>query len=45
MFKFVSAGQYTPLHRAAMNCHVETAQLLVEKGADISIKDNDGVSQ
>ena len=43
MFKFVSPGQRTPLHWAATEGEEGTAQFLVEKGADINIKDSFGV--
>ena len=42
-FKFVSSHQWTPLHWAADQGHVQTAQLLVGKGADINAQDSDGV--
>lgn len=37
--------QWTPLHLAATSGHVDTAQLLVDKGANINSKDNGGVSK
>ena len=42
---FVSPRQMTPLHFAARQGHAGTAQLLVEKGADINVKDSDGVRE
>ena len=35
----------TPLHDAACEGHVHVVRCLVEQGADINIKDNDGVSE
>ena len=35
--------QWTPLHWAAREGKVGTVQLLIEKGVEINIKDNDGV--
>ena len=35
----------TPLHKAAIKGHVDTVQCLFDKGADIHIKDDDGVSE
>ena len=40
-----SPNQVTPLHRAAGEGKGGTVQLLVEKGADINVKDNDGVRE
>ena len=40
MFNFVSPRQKTPLYFAAEQGDVGTAQFLVEKGADINVKDN-----
>ena len=45
MFKFVSPHQQTPLHWAAGEGEEDTVQLLIEKGADINIKDNLGVRE
>ena len=39
-----SALQMTPLHWAAEKGHANTVHCLVEKGADINIKDGSGVS-
>ena len=41
----LSPNQDTPLHLAVLNGHTDTVQYLTEKGADINIKDNDGVSE
>ena len=35
-----SPHQWTPLHRAALEGEEDTVQLLIEKGADINIKDD-----
>ena len=32
----------TPLHKAASNGHIETVKLLISKGADVNIKDENG---
>ena len=37
--------QRTPLHWAAIQGEVSTVQLLVEKGANINVKDNYGVRE
>ena len=42
MFRFVSPHQRTPLHLAAGE---GTTHILIEKGADINIKDSDGVRE
>ena len=42
---FVSPNQMTPLHVAAENGRFKLVKLLVNKKADINIKDNDGVSK
>jgi len=39
-----SLYQQTPLHAAAKNHHDYTVQHLIENGADVNIKDNNGVS-
>ena len=39
-----SLYQQTPLHAAAKNHHDYTVQHLIGKGADVNIKDNNGVS-
>ena len=36
--------QQTPLHVAASQGHCNVVEYLVMQGADVSIKDNDGVS-
>ena len=41
----ISPHQKTPLHWAAFQGHPVTAQFLVEKGADINVKDNYGVHE
>ena len=41
---FVSFCQQTPLHIAASKNYERTVECLVDKGADINIKDNTGVS-
>ena len=35
----------TPLHCAAPHGHVDVVRYLVDKGADLNIKDEDGVSE
>ena len=40
-----SLRQRTPLHKAAMEGKDGTVQLLMEKGADINVKDRDGVRE
>ena len=47
MFKFgpFSPHQWTPLHSAAFNNRVDVMQYLIGVGADLSIKDNSGVSE
>ena len=45
MFRFFSPRQKTPLHLAVEEGKEGTVQLLIEKGADINIKDNDGVCE
>ena len=40
-----SPHQWTPLYCAALEGHVDTVQVLVEKGADINVKNNDGVCE
>ena len=43
---FVSPHQMTALHRAAFEGQVDTVRCLVDKGADINIKDDkNGVSE
>ena len=41
---FMSAHQRTPMHIAAQGGQANTVKLLINKGADIDIKDNTGVS-
>jgi len=41
----LSLHQYTPLYMAARNGHTDTVQCLIDKGAGINIKNNDGVSE
>ena len=43
--QLISPHQKTPLHWAAEQGHAGTAQFLVEKGADISVKDSHGVRE
>ena len=33
---------WTPLHQAARNGHKEIAELLIAKGADVNVKNEDG---
>ena len=40
-----SHHQSTPLHKAAERGRKDIVTYLVERGADVSIKDHDGVSQ
>lgn len=40
-----SSHQSTPLHLAAGGGHVHTVQWLVMAGADLNIKEDDGVSE
>ena len=37
--------QWTPLHIAAREGHMNTVELLINNGADINIQDTDGVSR
>ena len=41
---FLSFCQQTPLHIAASKNYERTVECLVDEGADINIKDKDGVS-
>ena len=43
--KSVSFHQRTPLHIAVSGGYKDTVEYLIKQGADISIKDNDGVSK
>ena len=45
IFRFVSSHQDTPLHWAAIQGKEGTVQLLIEKGADINVKDSKGVRE
>ena len=45
MFRFFSPRQRTPLHWAAIEGKEGTVQPLIEKGADINIKDTSGVRE
>ena len=45
LFLFYSPHQSTPLHKAANEGHVHIVRYLVEQGADINIKDVNGVSE
>ena len=40
-----SPHQWTPLHRAAGGGHGGAVDYLIQAGADVNIKDNDGVSE
>ena len=40
-----SPHQWTPLYCAALEGHVDTVQVLIEKGADINVKNNVGVRE
>ena len=40
-----SLKQWTPLHIAAREGHMNTVELLINNGADINIQDTDGVSR
>ena len=42
---FASPHQWTPLHQAAYGGHVDAVTYLVQKGANIDSKDDDGVSE
>ena len=44
-FQICFSHQWTPLHLVADNGHLETATLLVGKGADINVRDKDGVCE
>ena len=44
MFKIFSPHQWTPLHLAVRDGRLDEVRLLVDKGADICIKDINGVS-
>jgi len=35
----------SPLHKAARGGHVGAVEYLIRAGADVNIKDNDGVSE
>ena len=41
---FYSPHQFTPLHSAAEEGHVDIVRYLVDKGADLNVKDEIGVS-
>ena len=46
MIIFVSfSHQRTPLHKAAGNGKVDVVRYFVGKGADVNVKDKDGVSE
>ena len=40
-----SPHQRTPLHWAAVEGHTDSVELLIQAGADVNIKDDDGVSE
>ena len=42
---FISPYQLTPLHVAARAGHMDTVRCLVDKGADVNIQNNKGVSE
>ena len=42
--EFVSLHQVTPLHLAAEGARIKVVNDLVGKGADVNIKDHNGVS-
>ena len=41
----VSSHQKTPLYKAAGGGHADTVEYLIQAGADINIKNEDGVSE
>ena len=43
--KFISLHQWTPLHVAAYRRNVDAMNFLVDKGADVNIKDEYEVSE
>ena len=45
LVQFFFFWQMTPLHSVAIGGDAGTAQVLVEKGADFNIKDNNGVRE
>ena len=45
MFSFASPHQLTPLHQAAVQGHTDTVRCLIDKGADMNIKEKDGVCE
>ena len=45
VLNFVSFHQRTPLHMAAQSGHADMVRYLSDKGANVNIKDNDGVSE
>ena len=40
-----SPQQVTPLHRTTIGGHVGAVEYLIQAGADVNIKDDDGVSE
>jgi len=40
-----SPHQFTPLHKSTEKGHTDTVKYLIEKGADLNIKSNSGVSE
>jgi len=45
LHQLFSLHQWTPLHVASFRGNTETVEYIVEKGADVNIKDDQGVSE
>ena len=45
LHQLFSLHQWTPLHAASFRGNIETVKYIVEKGADVNIKDDQGVSE
>ena len=45
ILNFLSPHQGSPLHWAASGGHVDTIQILIDKAADINMKDGKGVKE